>query len=586
VSDFAEHARRYSELGWALIRLEGKVPKGAGWEATRPDPDPEHAAGLWSEWGERWNMGTVLGAANLTVVEFDNDEGRTKLLELLDGELPLTPIVQTGRARLHLYFKTADVQARSRNGLELRAGNQQCVLPPSVHPDTGRAYEWMHELDPWTVPLAELPPALLAYFTETSQNGAAEPIPNLIPIGAIDKTLASLAGSMRRRNASEEAIYAALVETLKRCERGHTHTEADCRRIARSIGRYAPAELMAPPARGSSPERLRSIPLAEVTMRSIEWLEKPLWQRSAFQLLAGPKGAGKGTYIAGLAARVSRAGANVIFVSTEDSASIDLKPRLVAADADIERCTLIVDHVKLPDDIERLRALAEEIVDVGLLVVDPVANHIGDRNSNSDAEVRDAIAPLNRLADDLGCLLIGVRHPGKDRSRGAVASILGSTAWVDTPRAVVMIAPDDEDESLRHIQVVAGNRSLSGAAQVFRIEAVDVPGLTEKITLAVAMGESAKSVDDLLQTRERGDSKSGQARELILDTLDEEGEQESDALDARIAKETGLSARTVQNIRNELKNAGLIRSVPVKDEDSIVRKWMVCRTQAPREAGT
>jgi hypothetical protein len=38
---------------------------------------------------------------------------------------------------------------------------------------------------------------------------------------------------------------------------------------------------------------LLSIPASQITMRSIEWLEKPLWQSSAFQLLAGIKGSGK-----------------------------------------------------------------------------------------------------------------------------------------------------------------------------------------------------------------------------------------------------------------------------------------------------
>jgi hypothetical protein len=121
--------------------------------------------------------------------------------------------------------------------------------------------------------------------------------------------------------------------------------------------------------------------------------------------------------------------------------------------------------------------------------------------------VRDAIAPLNALADTLNCLIIGVRYPGKNRSHGALASILGSTAWVDTPRAVVMIAADDEDAQLRHIQVVAGNRSLKGSAQAFRIEAANVPGLTEPVTLAVELGASAKSVDDLLAYRPHVETK-------------------------------------------------------------------------------
>ena len=67
------------------------------------------------------------------------------------------------------------------------------------------------------------------------------------------------------------------------------------------------------PTRITSPSaargrRLTSTPATEIRMRSIQWLEQPLWQRSAFQLLAGPKGAGKGTYLAGLAGVRSRDG--------------------------------------------------------------------------------------------------------------------------------------------------------------------------------------------------------------------------------------------------------------------------------------
>jgi hypothetical protein len=41
-------------------------------------------------------------------------------------------------------------------------------------------------------------------------------------------------------------------------------------------------------AAGATSEELTAIPLSEIEMRSIEWFEKPLWQRSAFQSLAWP----------------------------------------------------------------------------------------------------------------------------------------------------------------------------------------------------------------------------------------------------------------------------------------------------------
>jgi hypothetical protein len=271
-----------------------------------------------------------------------------------------------------------------------------------------------------------------------------------------------------------------------------------------------------------------------------------------------------------------------LFVSTEDSREIDLVPRLVAANADLSQIRFIEQHVRLPDSVDALRDHAKELGTVALLVIDPVANHIGDRNSNSDAEVRDAIAPLNKLADELDCLVIGVRHPGKDRSRGAVASILGSTAWVDTPRAVVMVAADDEDQDIRHIQVVAGNRSRNGTARSFRIEETDVEGLEEPVTLAVELGDSTKSVDQLLSVRRTPDSKSAAAKELILDILENDGEQESDTLDARVARETGLAAGTLKNVRIALHKEGLIKIFPDKDEFGTITRWLVTRSGAPR----
>jgi hypothetical protein len=309
-------------------------------------------------------------------------------------------------------------------------------------------------------------------------------------------------------------------------------------------------------------ERLVAVPLDNIEMRSIEWLERPLWQRSAFELLAGAKGSGKGTYLAALAARISHAGANVICISSEDSAEIDLKPRLVAAGAAIDRCFCIRQSVQLPDAVDELRELARAIGDVGLLSIDPVANHIGNRNSNSEGEVRHAIAPLNKLADDLSCLLIGVRHVGKDRTRGALASILGSTAWVDTPRAVVMVAVDDEDPLVRHIQVVAGNRSLSGSAQAFRIDAVAVAGLAEPITLAVPLGESAKSVEDLVGAKPDGAARVAAelVQSAILRAL-ETGEKSRAFIDEVCRDELAVSPNAVyKSGLKPLRDAGRIKA--------------------------
>jgi Bifunctional DNA primase/polymerase, N-terminal len=139
---FVAAARFYSALGWALIPLDGKEPRFRRWETTAPEA-PDLAAGKWSEWGRRWNMGVVLGPSGLAVLEYDTEAAKAVLLELLGGDWPAVPTVSSGGRSRHLYFADTGLAPASRDGLELRCGRQQCVVPPSVHPGTGRKYEWV-----------------------------------------------------------------------------------------------------------------------------------------------------------------------------------------------------------------------------------------------------------------------------------------------------------------------------------------------------------------------------------------------------------------------------------------------------------
>jgi hypothetical protein len=343
--------------------------------------------------------------------------------------------------------------------------------------------------------------------------------------------------------------------------------------------------------RGDLPPRPNELGVVrgdKIEMRSIDWLDKPFLQRSAFHLVAGPAGVGKGTWLAKVTAGMTRGvygePRSTLLIASEDSHAIDLVPRLTAAEADMKRVHLVTAHVRFPDDQERLLEEARAIGDVGLVVIDPVGNHLGGGDTDKEPVVRHALAGLNLLADRLDAAVIGVRHYSKNREHGAMSAVLGSTAWVDLPRAVLAFARDDADEMVFHIQVVKGNRSGRGHAEAFRIEMVDV-GLKEPVTKCVALGESQKDVDELLAKRKPRSSKSQKARDLILDVLEREGDQPSDALDARIAAETGLSARSVQNLRKELgkDGAGLIRSFPNKDEHGRTTGWMVGRTSAPRQ---
>lgn len=331
--------------------------------------------------------------------------------------------------------------------------------------------------------------------------------------------------------------------------------------------------------------------LSGIAMRSIVFVDKPLLQADAFHLVCGRKGMGKGTLLAEIASRVTRGELgpkrNVVWIGSEDSNAIDIHPRIVAAGGDPDRVLVVTrGWIQLPRDVEEISRAMDEMGGVGQLVIDPLGNHIAGKESNSETDIRDAIAPLNQLADRHACMVFGVRHlTEKEAKQGVLAAILGSSAWVQVPRAVLAVAKDDDDSEISHVQCVAGNRLPPGTpGRMFRIEGVLLDGLENEVTRVAWLGDSSKNVEAMLSSSGgKQPSKSANARELILDILDDEGQQESDAFDARIADAIGIAAKTVRNLRGELGKAGLIKAVAGdKNDDGTVAKWYVARTLAPR----
>jgi hypothetical protein len=320
--------------------------------------------------------------------------------------------------------------------------------------------------------------------------------------------------------------------------------------------------------------------LSEVDVRPVVFADKPLLQAAAFHLLAGRKGVGKGTWLAHVAARVTRGELGpkrrAIWIALgEDSYAIDVKPRIIAAQGDPQLIQYLRrGRLSLPDDISTLRRHAEEIGNVGLVIIDPLGGGTGTRNTNHDSDVRPAIAPLNDLADLLDAVVIGVRHiTNKKVEGGSLAGILGSSDWGNIPRVVLALVRDDEDDNVRHIQVIAGNRVAGSAGRTFRIEGKPVVEGGEDITVAVDFDDSTKSVDDLLLASSNGHRAStidtAALRRLILDHLDT-GEKTRAYLDELGKDELRATADQVYRQGIEpLRKAGKIKA----KKDGFGGKW-------------
>jgi putative DNA primase/helicase len=215
------------------------------------------------EWWRRApsaNIGIRTGPeSGLLVLDVDTDHGgrdSLALLETRNAPLPPTPRSNTGGGGEHYLFRYPegfDVRNSAGKlgpGLDVRGRGGYIVASPSLH-ISGSRYEWDAAAHPDDLPLADPPGWLLALLlagtngaSGTNGHAAAPAIGEIIPEGQRDATLASLAGSMRRRSASEAAILAALREenSLRVVP---PLPDADLQRIARSVARYAP---VAPPA--------------------------------------------------------------------------------------------------------------------------------------------------------------------------------------------------------------------------------------------------------------------------------------------------------------------------------------------------
>lgn len=232
------------------------------------------------------------------------------------------------------------------------------------------------------------------------------------------------------------------------------------------------------------------IQLSEVEMRNVDWHWKPVIQVAAFHLLAGKGGAGKGSWLARVAACMTIGVSeyspgkplNVIWVASEDSAEADIKPRIIAAGGDPSRVYKLNKRISLPEDIPYLERKILKIRNgarTGLLIIDPVANHIGGKETDGEGSVRNAINELNLVSDRTRCAIFGVRHVTK-YSDGGVSSVLGSTAWVDSPRVVITMSKDHSDSDRRWLEVVKNNRGSVDYKKSYRVQFMDV-GLRDKV---------------------------------------------------------------------------------------------------------
>jgi hypothetical protein len=239
---------RLAARGWRLFPVEtgGKRPLIVDWP-HQSSCDPATIVNWQHRWPLcNWAVATGCGSG-FFVLDVDGEAGLAAIHELGKKhgfEWCETLGVKTARGS-HLYFSWPEGAAirnsagKIASGLDIRGDGGYVIIPPSVHP-SGETYRWLRESEhklispapDWLVAtILDAPPK--ANFVPTSASG-------VIPTGCRNQTLTSLAGTMRRRGMTTEAIAAAIQAQNKgSCDPPLEGAEVDA--IVRSVARYAPS---------------------------------------------------------------------------------------------------------------------------------------------------------------------------------------------------------------------------------------------------------------------------------------------------------------------------------------------------------
>ncbi len=302
-------------------------------------------------------------------------------------------------------------------------------------------------------------------------------------------------------------------------------------------------------------ETVRMIRLSDVEEREVSFLWKPYIPFGKLTILHGDAGNGK-TYLAIqiCAACTNRIPVpnmeetepfNVIYQTAEDGLGDTIRPRLIAAGADLDRVLVIDegegDPLTLTD--ERIeKAIVQN--DARLLIIDPLQAFLGVRvDMNRANEIRPILRKIGNVAQRTGCAIVLIGHLNKATGQQSCYRGLGTIDFNAGVRSVLVIGKTKDDPNLRVLVHDKSSLAPPGPSVAFILG--DEEGFRW-------VGDYDISADELLSgTEKKRESKTKEAKDMICEMLAGGREVFSEEID-REAVARGISTRTVREAKKEL----------------------------------
>lgn len=264
----------------------------------------------------------------------------------------------------------------------------------------------------------------------------------VIPVGARNSTLFSLAGTMHRAGMSPEAIEAALLVENQRCEVPLSEVEVKDDIAKRISTQYEGGSLPYSSHARNAP--FSFVPCSDLLAgpKAARWLIRGWIEAASLNMLFGDSSTGKSFVALDWCLCIAtgrvwngctvRQGA-VFYIAGEGKAG--LGRRMAAwgihhgadlADAPFfvsERAAALMNEVEAENIAQSVRDLAEMHGNPALVVVDTLHRNMGDGDENSPKDFGIFLDNIDKLIrGPLGCAVLIVHHSGhveKSRSRGS-----------------------------------------------------------------------------------------------------------------------------------------------------------------------
>lgn len=129
---------------WNVLALVGKRPIEPRWQRWCVDRQPPNYLNRWVGSPLSYNIGLPLGQNGLLAIDVDTDV--PDHLSRIINVLPPIAAAKRGRRGFTAFYRapTGTVPTSRWGIVEVLSHGTQTVIPPSIHPDTGRPFVWLN----------------------------------------------------------------------------------------------------------------------------------------------------------------------------------------------------------------------------------------------------------------------------------------------------------------------------------------------------------------------------------------------------------------------------------------------------------